>query len=305
MGSTKKNSSWRKSVGNLFAQLFRLTNGGRHPGLLIAVIAVAALVGAFYVRHRWPELLSTQQDAAITADAIQITPPPAWIHADIKAEVVRDANLTALHLLDRDLTARIAEAFAGHTWVEKVVRVSKQAGPRIVVEMTYRRPVAMVEAVSAGEPFLLPIDEQSILLPTESFLGQHQEEARNYLRIAVPNSHPAGPIGTAWGDARVLGAARIAAAWLDQPWQSSGLYRIEADRNDTGDAKVVKHNYSIYTRAGRRIVWGHAPGDELAGEPKAAEKIARLLAHVKANGPLDEHGAGDIDLRTIQFAQRE
>lgn len=298
MGSTRNKSSWRKSAGSALARLARLAQGGRHPGVLVAVLAVATIVGAFYVRHRWPELLASQQVVPITAEAFHVTPPPEWIHADVAAEVIRATHLTELNLFDHNLTSRVADAFAGHAWVAEVRRVSKQAGPRIDVELVYRRPVAMVEAVTSGEFVLVPIDEQSVLLPTESFLGSHEAEARNYLRIAIPQSPPAGPLGTAWGDTRVLGAARIAAAWQGEAWQSIGLYRIEVARDSSAGASGAKSNYVLYTRGGRRIFWGHAPGDETAGEPSAAEKIASLTAHVQASGPLDEHGTGDIDLCT-------
>jgi hypothetical protein len=100
----------------------------------------------------------------------------------------------------------------------------------------------------------------------------------------------------------VLGAARIAAAWHEKQWKSLGLYRIEAvdAEGELAASHLASSVYTIYSREGRRIHWGHAPGEEHSGEATASQKIARLIAHVEANGPLDEQGAADLDLRDAQ-----
>ena len=61
---------------------------------------------------------------------------PAWIHTDVKAEVIRNASLdAALSVLDDNLTVNIAQAFALHPWVAKVTRVSKHHPARVKVEV--------------------------------------------------------------------------------------------------------------------------------------------------------------------------
>src|SRR4051812_43537319 len=52
---------------------------------------------------------------ALTPDRIHITPTPAWIHSDIKSQVLRDSGLIGtLSVLDDwdTLSRRIKEAFA-------------------------------------------------------------------------------------------------------------------------------------------------------------------------------------------------
>ena len=56
---------------------------------------------------------------------IQITPPPAWIHSDVKTEVIRDAGLPVeLSILDERLFDRLKQAFALHPWIRGWTRSS-------------------------------------------------------------------------------------------------------------------------------------------------------------------------------------
>src|SRR5262249_34662295 len=153
----------------------------------------------------------------------EMTELPPWIHTEVKvfkSNVLRDAGLDGeLSLLDKELTVRMAQAFAMHPWVAKVTRVSKQSSSGVMVEIVYRRPVAMV--VRPG-PGLLPVDAEGVVLPTEDF---SPVEAQGYLRIAEITTSPAGQIGSRWGDLHVTGAAQIAAVLLDD-WQKLKLYQI-------------------------------------------------------------------------------
>src|SRR5690606_21763453 len=163
---------------------------------------------------------------------------PAWIHTDIKTEVIRDASLDgALSILDDGLTRRIANAFELHPWVARVHRVSKRHPARVEVDLVYRQPVAMV-AVSGG---LWPVDADGTLLPSEDF---SPAEARKYPRIARVESHPANPAGKNWGDVHVVGAAQIARA-LAPHWQNLKLYRVLAPVRGLGTRDVDGYTYEL------------------------------------------------------------
>lgn len=313
MGSSR-NQSWMQRLGGRLAGGAALLQGPARPFVLVAVVVLATVGGALFIRHRWPEILPKQ---TLTASAIMVTPQPKWIHGDIKADVIRDAHLTQLNASDPELTGRIAAAFAAHTWVAEVRRVSKHAGPSVQVQLVYRRPIAMVEVIAGGRAGLLPVDGQGVLLPPEDF---SPNQAPDYLRIAAVGSKPAGPVGTSWGDPRVLGAARIAAAWhehdaterdsndapsgdsaIDLPtWKQIALYRIQAEGPPPRPGRKASVGYALVTRQGRQVRWGHAPGEETPGEASASQKIARLIAHVQQQGPLDKQPAGEIDLRDAQ-----
>ncbi|MEQ8791358.1 MAG: hypothetical protein RIC55_34165 [Pirellulaceae bacterium] len=313
MGSTRK-PSWLQSSAARMAGAAALLRGRARPVILVALMAAGLLGGAFFVRHRWPQSLPAQ---ALSASDLIVTPQPDWIHGDVKSDVLRDAQLTQFDVLDPQLTSRVADAFSAHTWVAEVRNVSKYAGPQVHVELVYRRPIAMVEVTAAGRAGLLPVDQHGVLLPPEDF---SPNQARDYLRIAATDSKPAGPVGTPWGDPRVLGAARIAAAWNDYAaasnadsapdgdaasntaWKQAGLYRIEAEGPPPRPRPHLEAsiNYSLTTKEGRRMIWGRSPGEEASGEAAASQKIARLLAHVQSEGPLDKQPPGQIDLRDAQ-----
>jgi hypothetical protein len=182
-----------------------------------------------------------------------------------------------------------------------VTRVSKHYPARVVVEMIYRKPVAMVEVSIDGGLGLFPVDIEGVLLPPTDFIaedGGATENARDYLRISVPDAAPTGPVGTVWGDPRVEGAVRIAAVFEGR-WQALGLYRIETAPPDSVAVTDLEPTYELRTKDGFRVIWGKAPGVDSASEAKAAlAKVAKLAAYVQSNGSLDSiTGTARIDLR--------
>ena len=275
----------------------------QHRGpILAAVVVCAALAGLLYAWQRWGAAGLDPAEYTVTLDRIVVTPQPKWIHADVKAEVIRSAGAARLNLRDPQLVEELAAAFALHPWVEKVVRVQKHYPARVEVELEYRRPVAAVEVASQNEPGLLFIDAQGVLLPSADFA---QGQAKDFLRIAAGNETPAGVYGTPWGSERIAGAARVAAAWEDSEdgaikrWQKLKLYRIVPLQSSSGDL-----SYELRTQTDVRIVWGAAPGSEPSGESSPEQKIAALEQLVADKGPLDrDNGPATIDLRPPSSAK--
>ena len=260
------------------------------------------IAGFLYAWQRWGEPGLNPADYTVTLDRLVVTPQPAWIHADVKAEVIRSAGAAQLNLRDPKLVEELATAFALHPWVASVVRVQKRYPARVEVEVEYRRPVAAVEVASQNEPGLLFIDAQGVLLPSADFA---QGQAKDFLRIAAGNETPAGVYGTPWGSERIAGAARVAAAFEEtgdteiKRWQKLKLYRIVPLQSSSGDL-----SYELRTLSDVRIVWGAAPGSEAPGEPTADEKIAALEHLVADKGPLDrDNGPATIDLRQNSSAK--
>lgn len=235
----------------------------------IPTLAVLALTiwGLNFAWQKWGVPASRSSAYSLTAEQIQIPARPAWIHTDVKAEVIRDAQLERLLLLDPKLTEKISRAFSLHTWVARVKKVRKEYPSRVMVDLEYRQPVGMVEVETEG-PGLLFVDRDSVLLPSDDFA---LKQTQNYLRIHAPRASPAGPYGTLWGDVRIAGAAKIAYELRDD-WQKTELKRINAKEMPGG--KVI---YELETKEGKTTLWGRAPGDEAEGEPTAEMKRSRLL----------------------------
>lgn len=272
--SPKSPARWQVQMAGALAQ-YRLP-------LMIGTIVlfIAAAIGLW--RKFGGEILSQQSSKyLVTLASLEVTPQPDWIPTDIRGEVFQDAGWEqkSPSILEPDLTVRVAQAFEQHTWVAKVTRVTKHHPARVVVDLQYRRPVAMVEVDYQGQSGLLPVDTLGVLLPPEDF---KPEDAAKFPRITVDYNGPEGSVGTPWGDSRVVGGAAIASLLVGE-WQALGLYRIVAL---TGRGSSDKPQYELHTRSGSRVLWGHAPETELAGEPKALAKCKQLAAYVEQHGSL-------------------
>jgi hypothetical protein len=267
-------------------------------------VVIVMLLGAFVGAACWawvklqPRILGTSE-YRIGPEQVEITPPPAWIHTDIRAAVFRSPTLDgSLSLLDADLVPRITNAFAAHPWVAKVTRVSKHHPASVKVDLVYRKPACMVK-VPRG---LLPVDAEGVLLPSEDF--SPTEAATQYLAVREVDREPTGPVGSRWGDARALGGAEIAAV-LGDAWKSLRLYSIVPQTEDSAVASGRLSEPVFWlttaTRGGSRIFWGYAPGAGAPNELSAAEKVARLQRYFADHDTFDgpQGRRQDLDLRKM------
>jgi hypothetical protein len=212
---------------------------------------------------------------------------------DVRAEVFRDASLDLpVSILQADLVRKVAEAFALHPWVKEVLRVQKHHPASMTVDLVYRKPVCMV-AVPGG---LYAVDDEGVWLPRGDF---SPVEAARYPRLVGVETAPHGPVGTPWGDARVLGAAQIAAAF-GPAWQELALDQIlPSPLVEIGHGD--EFTYELSTRGGTAIYWGRAPGTDMPGEVPATDKVARLKKLMTEYESLD--ALGSIDLRGRERVQ--
>jgi len=266
-----------------------------HQGLLLTAMIVLLIGAAIYGWVRLRTFIVSDPRFLVTAENIEVHPePPSWVHGDVKSEVLRGSELVGISILDPQATEKIGNAFSVHTWVESVQQVRKQSDPRVIVELEYRAPVAMVEVYFNEVRGLLPVDRRGVLLPPDDF---SPSQASSYLRISAAETQPTGMVGSPWGDVRVEGAAEIAAAW-GKKWTKLKLYRIHALETAAGQRTADQILYEITTKKGAHIIWGRGPGHELSGEATASEKIHRLVEYVKQHGPLDDQADDtEIDLR--------
>jgi hypothetical protein len=288
----KKTPQSRRTLFALVRPLLRFAYRRRAALAATLVLAAFLLMGLRLWRRVERDVLLRPQ-YALAPHQIQITPPPPWIRADIKAEALGRGSLDApLSIIDERLAERLAKVFLLHPWVARVENVTKHYPSRVIVELVYRRPAAMVE-VPGG---LFPIDDQSVLLPSEDF---STSDVRRYPRIAGIDSQPLGPVGTAWGDASVLAGVKIAAALADV-WSNLRLRSIRRIAPTAGgEASSPKAVFELVTENGTTIPWGRAPGSEASNEPPLAEKLARLLQHAADADGLDEAARRKpLDLRT-------
>ncbi len=291
MGATKKTTKTLHVPRRLKELLTYLWGPGRTgtAAVLLLIFFTSGVVAVW--RHVRPHVLASGQ-YTVAQEKVLITPLPNWIHADVRAEVFRDASLDGpLSILDDDLSERLYEAFSLHPWIAKVQQVRRRSPARVEVELVYRRPVCMVDV--PGEP--LPVDADGVLLPNGDF---SPVEKNAYPHLMGIDTVPMGPVGQRWGDGRVAGGAEIAAA-LAAVWQQLKLDRI-VPATHLAMAANAEPTYLLYTRGGTRIVWGLAPGSKAPEEAPAAEKVGRLLQYVADHGTLDGRGGPqELDIHTL------
>lgn len=230
----------------------------------------------------------------VTPEQFVVTEPPAWIRTDVKRQVLQNASLNGgVSLLDESLVRRTAEAFPMHPWVEKVIRVQKMHPARVVVDLVYRQPVAMV-VVPGG---LYAVDVYGVLLPSEDFTA---DDAARYPRIDGISHPPLDQVGDAWGDPTVEAAARLAAL-LRAEWSHWQLARIVPAATSTAAGEP---QFEVVTRAGNRIVWGAAPSLEVLAGGNPEVRLERLAQIAKEQGSLDAAGVIDLTSATAVNAMR-
>ena len=290
MGGANKQPRFRRLAVSLLRPLVRF--GYRRRMALAALLVLAGCgYGGWRLWNRVEDDVLLRPEYTLEPHQIQITPTPSWIRSDVKAEALRGGSLDGrLSILDERLAERLSKAFALHPWVSRVDRVSKHYPSQVTVELTYRRPAAMVE-VPGG---LFPVDDQGVLLPSADFSSL---DARKYPRLVGIESQPLGPVGTPWGDRSVLDAARIAVA-LREVWHDLRLRSVRRVPTTENAFESQAIEFELITQNGTTIPWGRAPGNEQSTEAPLAEKLARLKQYASDHGGLDESARrNDLDLR--------
>jgi len=274
------------------ARLFRI-----RPRVWVCLALLAALwTGAHFLWLRTAPTVARDPQYLLSAERIQITPPPAWIRSDIKSQVVRDSGLigSASVLDDWDLLSRrVKDAFAMHPWVASVEQIRRQLPSSLVVELKYRRPVAAVESGDATGVMFLPVDEHGIRLPE----GDLTETERRYLpRVSGVQGRPL--VGDRWDDPRVLGGVKLAAQ-LSDVWQQLRLVEILANVPSSSRDDKSFYTFELVTTGGTRIIWGATPGQESSiGESPFEQKRKRLIDYASQHGKLETlDGPAVLDVR--------
>ena len=242
-------------------------------------------------RKNWLPDLTHRPDYFLPVEQIRVTQPPRWVPKDLLQQVLKRGQFPAeLPLLDPDLAQKLALEFASHPWVATVQQVRIEGGRSIVVDLVYRRPVAMVQ--SAGGVY--PIDAQGILLPTEDFAPA---EVQQYPRIEGVRSLPDTAPGGLWKDELVQSAAALADV-LGATWQSMELEAIECPVGQDPSRDASESQAFALRSHGSRILWGSPPGAKVAGELSTEQKLGRLERYLKDFGSFHKPaGPYLIDIR--------
>jgi hypothetical protein len=247
--------------------------------LLFSLVAAALLIAGVALAGKLTRDLLRQQHAqTVHFTDIDFNPPPDQDRELFLDELQYDGVADdEINLLEDKLALRLTLAFAQHPRVEKVERVTIGPGKRVQVELRYRVPVL---AVAVGSDIIRTIDRHGILLPPSV-------PADGLLVLRDPPPPPLVKSGNTWADDTMLLAAQTA-KYL-QPFQDQ-LHLVTIAIQDHGEI-ILK------TRAGTKVLWGHAPGQESADEPQADQKVDQLRRYCVRHGDLDQPDGKEHDVR--------
>ena len=262
----------------------------------LAIVLAVGYGGHLAWKHFLPTIARHPQ-FQISSEDIHVTPPPPWIRADVKAEVLRDGGLVGrLSVIDdhHQLQQRVRDAFAFHPWIAAVGQIKIDLPASLEVELRYRQPVAAVESIDGQSVSYLPIDATGIRLPDADF---SDFQRRSLPRISGVMGRPS--VGERWADERVTSAATLAARLADI-WSQLRLVEIIPSMHAQVRGESSFYAFEIMTSGGTRIVWGAAPGRERdAAESPFDAKRKRLLDYASGPGQLDSiDGPASVDVRS-------
>ncbi|MCO8125514.1 hypothetical protein NHH03_27495 [Stieleria sp. TO1_6] len=255
------------------------------------------LVGSYAAYTRWYSDYFAEKYSSLDPQLVTVTEPHEYVRMNLVEEVYRETRLSDLSPLDRQATAKLAEAFSSHPWVKHVHSVRKLPGGAIDIELDYRLPVAVfhltgesswlreIEAYltnlgysihGGADKLFFPLDGEGVMLPTDQMTLADTQEL---IHIEVSEVFPTGNEGTPFGDRRVESAALLAkllAAIKDQ-------IRV-ATITVKGDPRInMVPQLELITGNNTQLIWGSPPGMEQPGERGAREKLTDLISGNFAN----------------------
>ena len=242
------------------------------------LLTAASIVGILC----WPLVQQNLSDVRslpryqVGIEQISVSRPPRWVPENLVADVLHRVGLyDTMSLQDPTLSERIAAAFVTHPWISQVHRVTKSFPARIHVEVTFRKPVAVVYGVGG----YYPIDSSGCLLPGNDF---SPSDIDRYPIITNVTGVPQGGQGQSWGNPAVEGAARLAALLIepDKPerslWETWNLKAIKAPVITGAPDEEENLEYQMVTEGGSTIIWGRSPDTQHPGELSIIQKLERL-----------------------------
>lgn len=268
-----------------------------HPAVwfMVATGLLIYVATSQWQQHRSHLLVDSHY--AIDKSNIRVNPPaPDWLDRPLKS-VVNELGNSQSSLLDPYIVPDTHDYLANLPWIRNVNLVEKSL-QGIDIELQYRQPVAFVEL---DRHTAVPVDQDGKifdrkLLNETQFRVMRQNLMRISLRRLNRRSNAIVPWQT-WPDARVPLATQLC-NYLQPVGKDLELFRVVSyDLPDPNSAPRLQ----VWTRDGTVVIWGSAPGIELAGEASAQEKILAIRKFVADNGPLSKfnrRNALDIDVTT-------
>jgi len=263
-----------------------------HPRWLFgcALLATVAVLSPWLIRQL-PEL-EQRPEYQLAFSQIQLEPvPTGGVPEDLVSRVQRRSGMPdTLSLLDPKLPKNVAEAFASHPWIERVVEVRNVYPALVKVQVEYRQAVAVV-LVKSG---LYPIDGKAVLLPPSDF---DAADVERLIPVHGVFTTPYAEEGRPWNDPAVMAAADLA-RYLGPRWRDLQLTAIVVARPESAVTRPDEIPLELETVGGSRILWGRRPSSQYPGELTGEQKLGRVQKYLVEFASFDRPaGPYEIDIR--------
>lgn len=240
--------------------------------LLLLVFLTTAVVTTVELQARVRnDLVNDSAPSVVFVDLPESLGPLA--HSDLQSAVV---DLVARDWLDDGLCHDMALRLGTSGWLSRVNYVRRSGDARFEISGQYRFPLAMVQQ---GNDFLLT-DAEGVRLPGV-YLFDPRWKVIQGVRGRVPKP------GSRWEDPGLVAGLVLVEMLAVEPFDNQ-ITGVLVD-NVGGRLDRSRSHIELATdRAGGRIHWGSAPGEELA-ENFANQKLTILRENYRRTGRADAH----------------
>ncbi len=281
-------------------------------GVLLLLAVALGVIGIAKLAEQVAGWVAARPEHQIRFEAIELVPEPDPCVLGGRSKILEEVRAgttfgDTIPLLDLDL-AKLEQDFRLYAWVKDVVRVDRSHFGRLIVELTYRKPVAVVPFESVA-PGAFVLDEEAVVLPDRDIDWTSTRSPFRVRGVAaplieirrLPDSTPTPKVGLPWKgkaeegstgepDPLVLRACRLARfLQTKQAGPDRTLAFSEIYLPDTPDG-----SFFLLDPEKNWVCWGKAPGDERAGEPSSEARWAMLGEWIKAHGPLSTKGSDSL-----------
>jgi hypothetical protein len=222
-------------------------------------------------------------------NAVTLSVPPPMPAADFLREVRAIGRFgETLDLSDQPgVFERLYQALTRHEWVEQVHHVGLQGPTKIVVDLSFRTPVARLRR--GGQWHL--VDRQGKLL-----LPLHPEQGKDLVQLV------------GWDDRTALDAA--SSAWLTEGAHLAAQLRPDLTAWSITSIELIRLRslglveLALRTRGGTLVLWKTLEGSTKE-EPRFDEKVSRLRTYRERYGTLDLPAGQMLDVREAEGILRK
>jgi hypothetical protein len=277
-------------------------------GVLVSCLVILGLIGGARLLRSVALWVDLRPEHRIKFSMVELSPAPGpWIlgGTDRLLEEVRPKakfgeDISLLHLDLKELE----KDFRRCSWVKDVVRIDRSHYGRLIVELAYRKPVAVVKHPGLT-PGVFVVDDEAVVFNDRAIDWTSNHPPYRVKGIDTPLIHigglasdsPTPRFGVPWkrkvgaevaddADPVVLGAARLA-----RFLQGRGHPKDDPPgMPDFASIYLPQHPgepYFLIDSGGNLVNWGKAPGEEPPGVPSSESRWDMLKQWVRAHGRLE------------------